>query len=151
MMYLGIIILWIILNGRLDGEILIFGILLSVVVSLFAQKVIGYTAEKDERIRKNLGVFLLYIPLLLWEILKASLSVAALSLSKRKPDPVIVEFHSGFESDLENVLLANSITLTPGTITLFQEGDHFVVHCLRKEYGEGLEDSSFVKLIRRMK
>ncbi len=151
MMYLGIIILWIILNGRLDGEILIFGILLSVVVSLFAQKVLGYTAEKDERIRKNLGVFLLYIPLLLWEILKASLSVAALSLSKRKPDPVIVEFHSGFESDLENVLLANSITLTPGTITLFQEGDHFVVHCLRKEYGEGLEDSSFVKLIRKMK
>jgi multicomponent Na+:H+ antiporter subunit E len=150
-MYLGIIILWIILNGRLDGEILIFGILLSVVVSLFAQKVLGYTAEKDERIRKNLGVFLLYIPLLLWEILKASLSVAALSLSKRKPDPVIVEFHSGFESDLENVLLANSITLTPGTITLFQEGDHFVVHCLRKEYGEGLEDSSFVKLIRKMK
>ncbi len=151
MMYLGIILLWIILNGRLDGEILIFGVLLSVVVSLFAQKVIGYNRAKDERILKNLPVFLLYIPVLLWEIIKASFSVALLSMSMKKPDPVIVEFHSGFTSDMENVLLANSITLTPGTITLFQEGDHFVVHCLRKEYGEGLSESVFVKLIRKIK
>ena len=151
MMYLGIIVLWIILNGRLDGEILIFGVLLSVVVSLFAQKVLGYSGKKDETIRKNIPVFLCYIPLLLWEILKAAYYVARLSVSRKKPDPVIVEFHSGFTTDLQNVLLANSITLTPGTITLFQEGDHFVVHCLRKEYGEGLEDSSFVKLIGKMK
>ena len=59
--------------------------------------------------------------------------------------------HSGFHTQLQNVLLANSITLTPGTITLFQEGDHFVVHCLRREFGDGIEESSFVKLLRKIK
>ena len=44
--------------------------------------------------------------------------------------------------------MANFITLTPGTYTLFQEGDHFVVHCLKREYGEGLEGSSFVKYLK---
>ena len=48
-------------------------------------------------------------------------------------------------------LLANSIALTPGTYTLFLQGDHFVIHCLRPEYAEGIEDSSFVRLLRRLK
>ena len=74
-----------------------------------------------------------------------------LVLHAEDPEPVIVEFHSGFQSRLQNVLLANSITLTPGTITVFQDGDHFVVHCLRREYAEGIEDSSFVRLLRRVK
>ena len=59
-----------------------------------------------------------------------------------------MEFHSGLKTELQNVLLANSITLTPGTYTLFQEGDHFVVHCLKREYGEGMEESSFIKYLR---
>ena len=41
--------------------------------------------------------------------------------------------------------------LTPGTYTVFQEKDRFVIHCLRREYAEGLEDSSFVHLLRRLK
>jgi multicomponent Na+:H+ antiporter subunit E len=68
-----------------------------------------------------------------------------------EPDPVIVEIHSGFSSNLQNMMLANSITLTPGTITLFQEGDHLVIHCLRREYAEGLTDSSFARILRHLK
>jgi multicomponent Na+:H+ antiporter subunit E len=49
------------------------------------------------------------------------------------------------------VLLANSITLTPGTYTLFQDKDHFVVHCLRREYAEGMDNSTFVELLRKVK
>ena len=67
------------------------------------------------------------------------------------PDPVVIEFNSGLETDAQNVLLANSITLTPGTYTLFQEGDHFVVHCLIGEFAEGMEDSSFIRILKKMK
>ena len=95
---------------------------------------------------------ILYIGILVVEIIKAAFSVMRVALNPQvKPDPVVIEFHSGFRTDLQNVLLANSITLTPGTYTLFQEGDHFVVHCLRKEYAEGMEESSFVKTLRKMK
>ena len=68
----------------------------------------------------------------------------------KKPDPVLAEFHSGLPTDLQNVLLANSITLTPGTFTVVQDGDRFVVHCLRAEYADGIEDSVFVRLLARL-
>ena len=150
-MYLFIIVLWIILNGRITGEIMVFGVLLSVAVSLFANRVIGYSPEVDRRIIRNLPLFICYVLVLIWEIMKASVEVSGLAIGRRKPEPVLIEFHSGFETNLQNVLLANSITLTPGTITVFQEGDHFVVHCLRAEYGEGMQECIFVKLLRKMK
>ena len=48
------------------------------------------------------------------------------------------------------VLLANSITLTPGTITVSQEGDEYVVHCLDKSFAEGLDNSIFVTLLQKL-
>ena len=56
----------------------------------------------------------------------------------------------GLKTDTARVVLANSITLTPGTITVTLEGDEFVVHCLDKELADGIENSVFVALLRRM-
>ena len=145
-------LLWIIWNGRLSVEILLFGVLLTALAFLFAIKVLGYSLASERRFWRNLPLFLLYTVNLIREIFKAALAVALLALdAKGKPDPVIVEFYSGLPTDFQNVLLANSITLTPGTYTLFQEKDHFVVHCLRREYAEGMDSSSFVELLRKMK
>ena len=145
-------LLWIIWNGRLSVEILLFGVLLTALAFLFAIKVLGYSLASERRFWRNLPLFLLYTVNLIREIFKAALAVALLALdAKGKPDPVIVEFYSGLPTDFQNVLLANSITLTPGTYTLFQEKDHFVVHCLRREYAEGMDSSSFVELLRKVK
>ena len=141
--------LWLILNGRVTVELILLGIPISALVLLLANRAVGYTIKTDIRIMRNLPVFFLYTLNLVGEILKASAAVMDVVLDpSKKPEPVIVEFHSGLKTELQNVLLANSITLTPGTYTLFQEGDHFVVHCLKREYGEGLEGSSFVKYLK---
>ena len=142
-------LLWLILNGRITAELVLLGIPISALVLLLANRAVGYTFKTDIRIMRNLPVFFLYTLNLVAEILKASAAVMGVVLDpSKKPEPVIVEFHSGLKTELQNVLLANSITLTPGTYTLFQEGDHFVVHCLKREYGEGMEESSFVKYLR---
>lgn len=142
-------LLWLILNGRVTVELILLGIPISALVLLLANRAVGYTAKTDIRIMRNLPVFFLYTLNLVAEILKASAAVMGVVLDpSKKPEPVIVEFHSGLKTEMQNVLLANSITLTPGTYTLFQEGDHFVVHCLKREYGEGMEGSSFVKYLR---
>ena len=144
-------LLWLILNGRITAELILLGIPISALMLLLANRAVGYTIKTDIRIMRNLPVFFLYTLNLVAEILKASAAVMEVVLDpSKKPDPVIVEFHSGLKTELQNVLLANSITLTPGTYTLFQEGDHFVVHCLKREYGEGLEGSSFVKYLRML-
>ena len=59
-------------------------------------------------------------------------------------------FDTDFKTGLARVLLANSITLTPGTITVSVEDDRFCVHCLDKELAEGMETSIFVKLLKEM-
>lgn len=150
-MWLFLFLLWIVLNGRITVELVIFGAVIATAVAFFADRVIGYTFEIDKRILRNLPVFLLYVLNLIWEIIVSSFKMCGMVYSAEAPDPVIIEFHSGFDTQLQNVLLANSITLTPGTITLFQEGDHFVVHCLRREFGEGIDESSFVRLLRKVK
>ena len=142
-------LLWIIWNGKVNAEILFFGAALTALVLLFAIKVLGYSLESERRFWRNFPLFLCYTLVLVREIFKASWAVAKMAYSPEgKPAPVIVEFHSGLPSDFQNALLANSITLTPGTFTLIQEGDHFVVHCLKREYGEGMEESSFIKYLR---
>lgn len=145
-----IFMLWIVLNGRITFEIVLFGLAVTALIYTFLVKVLGYPATMDLRIAKNIPISILYIFNLLWEIIKASVTVIGLALTPNAhPDPVLVEFHSGLPGNFLNVLLANSITLTPGTITVLQKGDHFVIHALKREYAEGLDESSFVKLLRR--
>ncbi len=150
-MPLLILLLWIVLNGKITVEILLFGVAITALITVFAYRVIGYSVKNDLRMIRNLPILLLYILNLIYEILKAAFTVAGMVYHADEPDPVIVEFHSGFKNRLQNVLLANSITLTPGTITVFLEEDHFVVHAVRREYAEGIESSSFIKLLSKMK
>ena len=124
-------LLWIIWNGKVNAEILLFGAALTALVLLFAIKVLGYSLESERRFWRNFPLFLRYTLVLVKEIFKAAWAVGRLAYSP--------------------ALLANSITLTPGTFTLIQEGDRFVVHCLRREYAEGLEDSAFVQLLGKVK
>ena len=144
-------ILWVIFNGKITPEIIVFGIVVTAAVTLFACRAVGYSLQNDLKLLRNLPLLTLYFLNLIREIIIAASSVMQMIFNAQDPEPVIIEFHSGFNSRLQNVLLANSITLTPGTITMFQEGDHFVIHCLRPEYAQGIEDSSFIRILRKLK
>jgi multicomponent Na+:H+ antiporter subunit E len=150
-MWLFLFLLWIVLNGRVTVELVIFGVVIATAVTVFADRVIGYKSATDKLILRNLPIFFLYILNLIREIIVSAFAMAGMVYSAEPPKPVIIEFHSGFDTRLQNVLLANSITLTPGTITIFQEGDYFVIHCLKREFVEGIEDSSFVRLLRKIR
>ena len=110
-----------------------------------------YSIEKDILLLRKLPLILLYILVLFWEIIKANVSAIRLTLSYRNEiDPVIVQFQTGLKTDLANVVLANSITLTPGTITVAMEEDELTVHALDVSLAAGMDDSVFVHMLRRM-
>ena len=151
-MFILFLLFWIILNGRLTAEILIIGILLSLAVFFFFCRFLGWSLKKDFRLLRNIPFLIPYVLNLVREVLIAAFQVARLVWSpSRKKEPVMVEFHSGLHGRIANTLLANSITLTPGTFTVVHEDDRFVVHCIRPEFAEGLEDSSFIRLLRRVR
>ncbi|MCI8276261.1 MAG: Na+/H+ antiporter subunit E [Lachnospiraceae bacterium] len=150
-MFLLFLAFWIILNGRFTWEIFLFGLVVSAAVYWFICRFMDYGLRKDFLLLKNAGLFVLFLGVLIREIARANLGVLRLILSpKYLPEPALVYFKTDLKSGICKVLLANSITLTPGTITVSVEGDEFLVHCLDKEMAEGIEDSEFVRILRRM-
>ena len=70
--------------------------------------------------------------------------------SKYEIQPKLVRFKTDLKQELSKVVLANSITMTPGTITVSLTEDEYVVHCLDEELAEGMEDSVFVQKLHKM-
>ncbi|XME03668.1 Na+/H+ antiporter subunit E [Lachnospiraceae bacterium C1.1] len=149
-MVIFVFLLWLVLNGRVTLELVIFGVLISAIIAVFLHFLTDYNIKSEIELLKTFPFIILYFLNLIKEIILASLNVIKIILSNKKPDSVLIEFHSGIKSNLLNSILANSITLTPGTYTVFQQEDRFVVHCLMEAYGEGIENSSFVKLLKRI-
>ena len=70
--------------------------------------------------------------------------------AKYELEPAVVHFRTDLQTTFARVLLANSITLTPGTITVSLEDDLYTVHCLDKQLAQGIDSSVFVKLLERI-
>jgi multicomponent Na+:H+ antiporter subunit E len=92
---------------------------------------------------------LFYVPYLLYEITKANLQVAAVILHPRLPiAPRMTRLESAVWGSLPVTTLANSITLTPGTLTVRVEGRNLLVHSLVPASREGLFDGSLERAVR---
>lgn len=82
-----------------------------------------------------------YWPWLLVEIAKSNIDVAKIVLApKIDVDPVMIRVKASQESGLGKVIYGNSITLTPGTITVDMEGDQIIVHALTQAGAEGVRE-----------
>ena len=142
---------WMILNGKVTAEICIFGVLISAALFYFMCRYMEYSLKKELLLFRLIPLFIHYFGVLVKEIVKANVCVLKIILSPElQPEPAFVYFDTDFKTGLARVLLANSITLTPGTITVSVEDDRFCVHCLDKELAEGMETSIFVKLLKEM-
>jgi multicomponent Na+:H+ antiporter subunit E len=128
---LGVILFgfWLLLSGHYTPLLLSFGVGSSVLVVYLSMRM---DVVDREGVPLHLGGRLwMYIPWLLKEILVANVVVAKIILSPNmKISPRMVVFHGTQRTDLGRVLYANSITLTPGTITTGVEGQEFQIHAL---------------------
>lgn len=146
---------WIILNGRftLDSgmlQIVITGLVLVTAVGLFSKKALGYSFSGELRVWKKLPLIFAYAGLLIIEIIKASFKMLWLIVSGKSYSPVIVRVRPPLKHNITRVILANSITLTPGTITADLTDGCFTIHCIDEALSEGIESCSFVKLLERI-
>ena len=150
-MLLVFFLAWVIFNGRITVEILLFGAGVSGLMLGFCCKFMDYSLEKERNFYRKLPAVCRYIRLLVKEIVKANLTVCRMILTRKEVmEPAIVRVHTDLKTETARVMLANSITLTPGTITVSMSGQELLVHCLDKSLAEGMEDSEFVKLLQKM-
>lgn len=141
---------WIIFNGQVTLEIILFGLAISAAVFWFMCRFMDYSLKKEWKLYKSVGFFFRYAVVLLKEIIKANLDIIPrIYTIEETMEPVIVKFKVNLKSDFTRVLLANSITLTPGTITVALEENEYTIHCLDKSLAEGLDTSVFVKMLEK--
>lgn len=143
--------LWLVFNGKVTVELVLFGIVLSIAVYLFCWKFLEYSPKKELLALRLLPQGIGYFFVLVWEVIKANCGTISLIVSpKYEVEPLLVTFRTPLKTDLARTVLANSITLTPGTITVELTDEEFKVHCLDKEMAEGIENSVFVQLLMKM-
>jgi len=120
--------LWLALISELDGPELICGGLVCLIISLFGAHTYSKLGLPPLSL-KGILFSLIYIIVLFWEIIKASLDVAYRVIHPKMPiKPGIVVIKTRLKSDIAKMILANSITLTPGTFTLDVIGDKLLIH-----------------------
>jgi multicomponent Na+:H+ antiporter subunit E len=89
-----------------------------------------------------------YVPWLAWEVVKSNLDVIRRVLDPKLPiDPQILRVTASQATDLGRVTYTNSITLTPGTLTIDAIDDHLTVHAIADEPAAGLRDGAMDRKI----
>lgn len=150
-MFILFFLIWVIFNGQLTVEIAAFGVVIAGVMYWFLCRFFDYSLRYDLFLLRKAPLLLHYFFTLVVEILKANLTVFRLIYTAEyELEPAVVHFKTSLRSTFARVLLANSITLTPGTITVALTGNEYTVHCLDKELAEGISSSVFVKLLTKI-
>ena len=145
LVFLLLLITWIVLSGLIDPFHIGLGVISSALVAWLSSDLLfeDRSAKLIHRL-KQLARLPGYLIWLLWQIVLANIHVLRISFSLKINDqiqPQIVRFRSGLETDFENYVLAQSITLTPGTVTLDIDKDVFTVHAISDHAAKGLVSS----------
>ncbi len=119
---------WLALTSTVEVQELGVGIAISVVVALWLSRYYLRLGLPPLSVKRVL-FFFIYLAVLGGEIAKANLDVAYRVIHPKMPiNPGIVVIKTGLKSDIAKMILANSITLTPGTFTLDIIGDNLLIH-----------------------
>ncbi len=132
-------VFWLINSGHFEPLLLSFGLVSITVVVLIVKRmeVVDGEYQSPVLLSVRLPSYLLW---LLWEIVKSNIDVVR-CIWQRTPaiSPTLFKVTAGQKTDLCKVLYANSITMTPGTITLDIQDNVFEVHALTRAGAEGVQ------------
>lgn len=142
-------VFWMLLSGYFTALLLSFGVLSVVLVVWLVFRM--DRADKERRILYPTPRFFAYIAWLLVEVVKANIDLAKRIWHPDLPiEPNWTRLDTKVSTHLEKTFYANSITLTPGTLTTDVGDDHFMVHALSQEGMDDLRKGEMERRILRL-
>lgn len=133
MLFVTLMLFWILLNGSLAEDVLVVGVIAAFVITLLFRNGLSVISEFHATPRAFLAA-LGYVIFFLKELVKSNLRLAGIVLSPALPlYPGIVKVRTRLKSRMGRLLLANSITLTPGTLTVEMDGEWLYIHWVTVE------------------
>lgn len=137
-----------VLSERITVESMAFGILVALMMYMLNGHLKGPIGEEKYCILGNVNRYGAYLCLLVKEVVLANVQVARIVLSRKiSISPTIITYETKLKSLFHRTVLANSITLTPGTLTVSLVDNIVTIHCLREEYKEHIVDSKLEKIL----
>ncbi|MGB4328240.1 MAG: Na+/H+ antiporter subunit E [Tenuifilum sp.] len=132
-LFVLLFLIWLLLTGTLELTSLLLGLAIAFTLAL----IFGKNSNVFGRFRMTPKVFvysLIYLFVLSWEIVKSNIDVALRVLNPKLPiNPGIVKVKTRLKSPIGRMILANSITLTPGTLTIDMKDDELYIHWIDVE------------------
>jgi multicomponent Na+:H+ antiporter subunit E len=135
-LFIALLASWLLWSGHFEPFILLLG-LFSCIFSLWICHRMKIVDEESAPIQLGIRPFTHYAPWLIKEIFKSNIEVTKIVLApKLKLQRNMIEVGANPKTELGRVILANSITLTPGTVSVGMEKDRILVHALSFEGAE---------------
>lgn len=149
-MAIVLFLLWLLMSGHGEPWLLGLGVASAILVTWVARRL--ETVDHEGYPLHLAWRGMLYWPWLLLEIIKANIDVARTILSNSDSvDPSVFKVKASQSDDLGRVIYANSITLTPGTVTMDVAPDGWLtIHALNRSAREGLEGGEMDRRVSRL-
>jgi multicomponent Na+:H+ antiporter subunit E len=142
--FLIIFILWLLLTWSLAPGEIIVGAAIALLLMLLLHDVFVQGSKKLVQPSRYVW-FLIYLPVFFYYVIRANLDVAYRVLHPEMPiRPGIVKVRTALKSDMGKTFLANSITLTPGTLTVDIVGDHLYIHWINITTEDPQEETEII-------
>ena len=150
-MFFLYLLLWLILSMRISVEIMVAGAVISIAAYRFACVHMDYKIAGDYKLIRKWFLALQYAVILLWETAKAVVAVLRIVFSRTiTVQPRITYFRTALKTRPALAVLANSITLMPGSVVIALDDGMFCIHCLDSTLVSDIEDSAPVRQLRKL-
>ena len=144
---------WMVLSGRTETKFIVYGLITALVTTWVTYPLLLVPNKDGSKQYFVFGVsipkFIMYFFWLMWQLVLANVDVLlATTAQELDIDPKVVRFYFRADNPMASVVLANSITLTPGTVTINVTDDGlYEIHALTKGAAAGVLDGSMQKKV----
>lgn len=139
---------WLVLSGHYTAPLMIIGVAASLFVVTLASRMA--VIDREGQPIYLLGRAVWYWPWLLWQIVKSGIDVSRIIITPSLPiSPTLINVKASQKSAVGLVSYANSITLTPGTISVEVEGDEITVHAITRAGAHDLASGGMDRMVSR--
>lgn len=153
-LFLVLFAFWMALSGRTDPLFLAMGIASAAFVTALTYDLVADSLGVEPwrwRLARRTWRFAVYLSWMVSRIVVASVQIAYYIIHPRASlEPRVLRFRCGLRSPVARVMLANSITLVPGTLTLRVEGEEFTVHVLVRDSADDLLNARMQNMVGRV-
>ena len=144
---------WMVLSGRTETKFVVYGLITAIVTTWVTYPLLLVPNKDGSKRYFVFGVsipkFIMYFFWLMWQLVLANIDVLLATTAQALDiDPKVVRFYFRADNPMASVVLANSITLTPGTVTINVTDDGlYEIHALTKGAAAGVLDGSMQKKV----